>query len=622
MKKQFSRLCSVLLLLMSLNLTAQQTTPDWTVDIGGMFSSAIFMKQSDIGTLVVSTPTKLIGIDPRTKKKAWETDEVKNILEDEFKVIDGTQYIMVEFQKAVAIAKNKTVVIIDSYTGKVAYNSRDEDIKVRNTRIIPELKGLMVEGVKESKYFIGFLDFASSTVTWTKDFGKVKTGGIGIGALKRAVKSHLESVFEINPVVDAAGNFIFSNKEMVYAVNGKTGQELWTKEYKEDITDFILTTDKTDLYVVYDDLMEKVNAATGKAAYDKPVKVGGKVNGMLPLNDAYILMHDDGFNILEANGSFRWKKDAEVGNISYVWPAPGGFVALEQEEKEGKISKVSEAGKKEWSESLSDPIYTVQPISTGVIYITTEKANILSYDKGKDAWKKSIKIKGNPAFGSDDEKKIIYVYSNKALSSFNLNDGSFKELVEELKLKDYDDEKEMARVEARPSGIFVQTNQNVALVKEDGSLVYNKYFTEAGMSKGLRSLLKVAGAAAMVGGTAYGLAGVAKPQDWKATQTSPNSYEVTSKQMEAGSYTAQGGDAMYQFAQARYFATQSAKNTVYILSKWDGGNGLVIVDKDSGNEVKRVQFNDKTPQYVVDEADYKVYVIVDGKELRAYDLKK
>jgi hypothetical protein len=375
------------------------------------------------------------------------------------------------------------------------------------------------------------------------------------------------------------------------------------------------------LYVVYDDLMEKVTTVTGKAVYEKPTKVGGKVNGMLPLDNAYILMHSDGFNILEANGSFRWKKDAEVGNISYVWPAPGGFVALEQEEKGGKISKVTDAGKKEWSESLDEPIYTVQPISTGVIYITTEKANILSYDKGKDAWKKSIKIKGNPAFGSNPDKKIIYVYSDKALSSFNLNDGSFKEIVEELKLKDYDDEKEMAKVEARASGLFIQTNQNIALVKEDGSVSYNKHFTEAGLSKGARGLLKALGTAASIGGTAYGLAGVAKPQDWKATQTGPNSYEITSKQMEAGSYTAQGGDAMYQYAQSRYFATQSAKNTVYVLSKWDAGNGLIISDKDSGAEMKRIVFNDKTPQYVVDEADYKVYVIVDGKELRAYTLK-
>ena len=78
---------------------------------------------------------------------------------------------------------------------------------------------------------------------------------------------------------------------------------------------------------------------------------------------------------------------------------------------------------------------------------------------------------------------------------------------------------------------------------------------------------------------------------------------------------------MYSFAQARYFATQSAKNTVYILSKWDEGTGLVVVDKDSGNELKRIVFNDKTPQYVVDEADYKVYVIVNGKELKAYSLK-
>lgn len=625
MKRMLLSVCLITIVSLS---HAQKTNPDFTVEVGGLISQSIFLKQSDIGTLIVSTPTGLIGIDPRKKEKAWETSEVKNIKDDEFKLIEGTQYFMVEFQKEIAIAKNKTVAVFDSYTGKMVYNTRDEDIKVRNTRIVPELKGLFIEGVKESQYFIGFLDFATSAVTWTKSFGKVKTGGIGIGALKRAVKSYTESIFNVTPVVDASGNFIFSNNENVFCVNGKTGAQAWTKEYKDDITDFILTADKKDLFVVYDDKMEKVEATTGKAAYEKPIKLDGKVNGfMLIDNGANVVMHSDGFNILEADGKFRWKKDASVGDISKVWEVADGYIALEQTEKDGKIFKVNKEGKKQWDESLSDPIYTVQPINNGVIYITTEKANILSYEKGKDVWKKDIKIKGNPAFGVDVAKKLVYVYSNKTLSAFNLGDGTFKELVEELKLKDYDDDKELARLEARGDNLFVQTNQNIAMVKPDGTVAFNKYFTEAGMSKGMRNLVKGLGAAAQIAGTATAISGMAKPGDWKVTgssydaKTNTQTYEVTSKQMETGAGVAQGGDALYSFAQARYFATQSAKNTVYILSKWDEGTGLVVVDKDSGNELKRIVFNDKTPQYVVDEADYKVYVIVNGKELKAYSLK-
>ena len=166
-------LFSALLFTITTNLFAQKTTPDFTIDVGSFISNAIFLKQSDIGMLVVSTPTGLVGIDPRKKQKVWETKEVKGIQPDEFKVIDGTQYIMVEFQKQLSLSKNKTIALFDTYTGKMAYNSRDEDIKVRNTRIVPELKGLFIEGIKESQYFIGFLDFASSAVTWTKSFGKV-----------------------------------------------------------------------------------------------------------------------------------------------------------------------------------------------------------------------------------------------------------------------------------------------------------------------------------------------------------------------------------------------------------------------------------------------------------------
>lgn len=600
-----------------------QTTPEWTVDVGSWISGVKFMRQSDIGTLIVSTPTKLIGIDPRTKKQAWETTEVKDINEDEFKVIEGTQYIMIEFQKAVSLSKNKTVAIFDSYTGKMVYNSRDEEIKVLNTRIMPELKGILIEGTKSSKYFLGLLDFATSQIAWTKEFGTVKTGGIGIGALRRAIKSHLQSIFNVNPVVDADGNFIMSNKDMVYCLNGKTGQELWSKEFKDDITDFILAQGNRDIYVVYDDKMEKVQAATGKPAYEKPIKLDGKVNGMMPMGESYVLMHSDGFNILNADGTFKWKKDASVGNISSVWPIADGFIALEQEEKSGKIFKVTSEGKKVWSESLSDAVYMVEPLTNGVLYITTAKANILGYEKGKDVWKKDIKIKGdNPGFAFDEAKRSVYVFSNKTLSSFNLNDGSFKVIAEDVKLKDYDDDKELVKVESRQAGVFIQTNQNVALIKEDGTVVYNKNYREAGMSKGLRNAFKVIGVAAQVAGAGTAVAGLGKPEDLKFKQTGANTYEVTSRQIAAGGAMSQGGEAMFDFAQARYFATQSAKNTVYILTKWDEGTGLAVVEKDNGNEINKIAFNDKTPQYIVDEADYKVYVIVGGKELRAYDLKK
>lgn len=603
-------------------LIAQETKPEWSVKTGDFFSNAIFLQQSDAGVLIVSSDGGLTGIDPVKKTKIWELPEIKGITEDQFQLLAGTQYIMVEYQKSMAIAKNKTVIIIDSHTGTIAYNSKDEEIKVRNTRIMPALQGILIEGVKDSRYFIGFLDFAKSSVTWTKDFGKVKTGGFGIGALKRAVKSYTESIFKAEPLVDPSGKLIFSNDETVYCVNGITGATEWEKVFKDDVTAFLFSEDKKQLFVVYDDKLELVETATGKNLYDKPLKPGGKINDIQALGNANIIMHDDGFNIMEADGKFRWKKDASTGNTTSVWPVDGGYVALEQTEKGGKITRVTNEGKEMWDESLGDPIFTVLPISNGVIYITTEKANILSYEKGKDVWKKDIKIKGTPAFGVDVAKKLVYVYSNDALSMFNLNDGTYREIVPELKLKDYDDEKELAVIEPRAGGIFIHTNQNIAFVKEDGSVLYNKYFKEAGLSKGARGLLKVLGAATSVAGTTYGLSGLGKPQDWEVKQTGANTYQVDSKQMRAGSAVAEGGSAVFQAAQARYFATKAAKNTVYILSKWDAGNGLVISEKDNGNEIKRIVFNDKTPQYVVDEADFMLYVIVDGKELRAYDIKK
>ena len=45
--------------------------------------------------------------------------------------------------------------------------------------------------------------------------------------------------------------------------------------------------------------------------------------------------------------------------------------------------------KKIWNEEVKGAFTLAEPTSKGVMYVTSEKANILTYEKGKDVWNKT-----------------------------------------------------------------------------------------------------------------------------------------------------------------------------------------------------------------------------------------
>jgi hypothetical protein len=67
-----------------------------------------------------------------------------------------------------------------------------------------------------------------------------------------------------------------------------------------------------------------------------------------------------------------------------------------------------------------------------------------------------------------------------------------------------------------------------------------------------------------------------------------------------------GGSGLWSATNARYLATRKTKDHNYILTKLDGVNGLVKVEKESGKQVQQFPFGDKDPNYIVDEAENKL----------------
>jgi hypothetical protein len=603
---------------------AQKTEPVFEISAGNVANNAKFLIQASTGELIAGNDLKLFAIDPGTKSVLWENKDFLGLEEDDISVIEGTPFIKIERQKTLSISKNKNTYIIQARDGKVVYDSKDEGIKVKNTLILPQLGGLLIESIKDGFLSVSLIDFAAAKELWTVPLAKEKSGGIGIGALKRAVKSYTASAFNVAPITDENKNLLLVNKKEVFCIN-KAGALAWKKEYEENVDDAYLSSDGKSIFIGYKKYIDKLTTETGNSALAKPLKMSDALNGISPMGNDYIVYNEAGINIMDAGGNMKWKKDSKLGNITQVKYTATGILAIEAiKEDETVFYWVNYEGKEVWNQKVDGGLILAEPTEKGVMYVTGERANVLTYEKGKDVWNKDIKIKGTPNFGIDAKSKILYAFASEKVHAFNFTDNSYKLVAEGLELKKFDDEKEAASLDVRNEGgkLIIYTNQNVAgMQTADGKVLYNNYFKEIGSTK--KKLMKFAGAAMSVYGAGRELSGLGNTGMGTANLLATGNSSQLDKganQLGSGAAINNAGNDLYAQASQRYVASQATKDNLYILSEMAEGNGLLVWNKDKGEITKKITFSDTTPKYVVDEAIDRVYVVV-GNVIKAYDLK-
>lgn len=200
-------------------------------------------------------------------------------------------------------------------------------------------------------------------------------------------------------------------------------------------------------------------------------------------------------------------------------------------------------------------------------------------------------------------------------------------LNEALPLKDYDEDRELARIEVRKNGYFISSLQNTAFVDFDGKILYNNNFKEAGLSKGVRGLMKGVGYAASAYSAASGLQWLrARPMKDQNGKDIANHYELYKDESSAAYKRSAASDfasaGVFEMANKRNNATKDSKDAIFILTNLEGISGLVKVDKDSGKTLASIPFGDKDPAYIIDEAENKLYVVIKDKFVQGYNLNK
>lgn len=605
-------------LLWALLATAQR--PDWSKQLGDFINKVDWMKQSDYGYLVCNSAGKIYSISNVTGDVIWTNKDIPtgaNIESSEF--IEATPYLLIEYK---SLLGKGSAAIINVLDGKTLYHSKDEGVKVVAVHKLLKAGGLLLETSKSKEQILSLLDVNSGNIRWHASLGTEKGGGL-TGLIKQLSSA---SYLGGKPFVSTDGNIMIAYKKEVLSLHPQTGSFNWRTEMPKEISNYISSADGSLIFIGAEKRFDVLNAKDGKSYLAKPIKLEGEFNNIMQYQDDYIVMHTKGFNIWEVKKmGFRFEKEKELGNITQVAVCPNGFAALEAGKSESTISLIDFNGKRLWDEKLSDPILSMYATAKGVWYVTERRSNVLSFEKGKDFWKRDVKLKGIPSVAVDAENNHVLIYADKTLYRFDINEVNMTVLTEDATLKDFDEDKMMAQLEVRKEGYLISSPQNMCFVSRDGTIKYNTHFKEVGMSKlarmGLKTLSFGAGVYSAKNSVGDFLSDPGKLKATNGTVDLNDEYNQSQLSFKSqASFSASEG--LFDIASKRYAASKRTKDHMFILTKFeDGTKGLAMVKKDDGSTVQRFLFKDKEPEYVIDEVDKKIYLIENDKNILRFSFE-
>ncbi|OUR94307.1 hypothetical protein A9Q87_01270 [Flavobacteriales bacterium 34_180_T64] len=614
---QIKKIVVVTLLLSVTSLFAQ--TPEHQYNFDGPVK---WMLLHESGTLIASTGEALVGIKSNKAELHFKLDRLKKVKEENLELVPGTPYLIV---KPKGMLNQGHVSVVDVVKGKIVFDTRAEDWQGGATSrhfISPEMM-LVVNGMHRDK-------------------GKGEyTQGVGLYDLKTG---ELVKIFERKAsnamvgVPDIKGNtIIIPGLKNVKAYDISSGSETWTADVKNATR--ISSNDETNEIYAFrtkggNTVVYKIDGSSGTLKWSDGNKLKGNLaryeftkgglavvtnvdnSGKKGLGKMASSKSASKIFMLDTNsGVDLWDKSPKTkGYVSHFYIEDDGILFAVAS---GGVNKISFDGKAQWKKPLKTGanIQLMARVPKGVIYISESSADIIDMSSGESVFGKPIKYKKSTAVANaiDKDRNRFLLSCKDGIYEIDGDTGTYNLMNSEI---NFDGKEVPSHMEVRADKILLTSDQNLMWLDFDGSEsdhVYHRAPGKSAFGAILVGALTAASAAATISHSAQ--AGYLKG----AGVPSYNS-TVSFHESQAESW-ANVTDAGFQEMAKRFKATKATENSAFILTKIDGGVGLVKVDKDSGKTLKEILVKDKDPMYEVDEFEGVLYFKAKGNTIHAYNLK-
>jgi outer membrane protein assembly factor BamB len=621
---------SVLLCLFFLSIGFSTNAQDqvWQLDLYEELNNVSWLEQTNDGTIIAAGDKGLVAIDPATGEMRWSSDDFKAVNRSTYFNVDGLPFFYVE---ATSLMGKTRGVLLNAADGAVLYDTGEEDLRIKGYTTLPEQNAILFEGMSGPNRKLAYFDLNSLSTKWTADLGATKglAAKVGDRILGASFISH-------GPYFTADGNtLVLAIKDNAYGINASSGNVNWATETKKPIKAFVYAPSNNSLYMGVRGSKKMTVLQPGDGADITPgkLKLKGTLIDVVPSGDGRLLLVEtEGFNLIEpSTNDLVWKKSYKVEYLDEVIPLSGGdFIAVAKEEKGSEIHRVSKDGKKVWDAKAKGYVYFASPLEEGILYISTDRSNILAMEDGKDMWDKDVKFKAAPAVAIEPAGDKVFIFENGQGYRFSLADGAIEQVGEDIELLEVN-KKTPLKGEAVEAGYFLYTDSHASLVDRSGNLVYTKYFAPMKQVDlvGLgQSMANLAGVDVDIAGSMEGiedlrsLSNGAMPGRTAGNQVGGNMQQkhVTASISSTNTLTGQKSTlVLLDMMNERYTNAQLTSDHMF-LTTMDGGKYIYRIDKNTGEIDRKIELKDKDPGYVIDEIDGRCYVVENNKMVTGYSM--
>lgn len=592
----------------------------WEKSLVDQLDRINWIQQANDGTIICGGNKATLGVDYESGEILWENTKMKAVNPGTVQLIDPLPFLIAQYTNLMGTKMITT--ILNSRTGEIIYDSKEDGASIMQYHLIEELGGILFEIKQDKQYKAMLLDLNTSKISWTVSLGKAK------GGLKGLIKRAINNSFLIGgPLLVDNSLILLPMKEDIYAVDVNGGSIKWHNELEDKLKSIVLNEDNSKFFLGQKDKLDIVDVNSGKSTLEKPLKLKGEFVGFADEGGQYFVMSKKGFNVLDKKtGTLKWKKKDGLAEISEVYSVGNNYVALAEADDKAIIYYVDENGKKIWNKDVDGGMIFNGPVDQGIFYLTNTRSNILNFEKGKAVWKKNIGIKGNPAVAFDGATNQFFIFSDGKLHQFDIEKGEAKLLIEDVKMYGFRAKKDFADLEVRNGGFFISSSQNTLFISKDYQIKYNKHYDPV---KGIEGLDQVATASLAAMGLDVDVAQYRSDFAMLSSATRGSFKQGVVATSAAKESKVVGGmyvnkNPVFELSSVRYHASQETLDYIYIFTRYmdkEASKRIVKINKDNGEVEKSLILKDENPTYIVDEYSNSIFVSEKSKTLIRYDMK-
>lgn len=618
----FMKKTSAMFFAMLFVITAFSQNKLWEVDLKEALHEVGWIKQSNEGFIIASGAKGLLAMNNENGEIVWHNKEFKAVDKTSFMAIDGLPIIYFEYMPVVGKVRG---ILMNSSNGEVLFDTKDDGYRIKDFTLISDKGIILFELLKgKERNLMSF-----SLKTWKKEW--IAVVGESKGLINKFAKI---SYINHGPFFTKDNNMIIGIKDRIYAINSTNGEIVWNYEADKKINALVFSEANNSLYVGIkkSKKLKVFDPDSGADITPGKLKLKGTLVDVRADEDGnLILVETEGFNIIDLKtNTFKWKKSFKIDFLEEVIPHEKGYITIGKNEKEGSVALVDKQGRKLWQSKIKGYSYYVTPTAKGILYISTERSNILDFEKGKDVWDRDVKFKAIPAVTYDKKEDKIILFENKKAYKFDLNTGKIELFAEDVILENVKKKTPLMAEYVDGAGYFLNTGQHISLLSPEGKIVYTKYLEPASDLEGFK---RVAQIGLMIAGVDFDIQGnldnikMLSSLSNGAYRTSSDQTDGTSEaNVVAGLYlessTGQTA-AIFEITKRRYSNSKSIKSHKFIVTKvkneTEGNQHFIYkVNKTTGKTDVQIELMDKTPDYVIDEVEDVVIVNENNHLISAY----